>query len=124
MRIESLSSVDDERENGEGDGQVFEPGVHGESELGRDGDDDSVGLVEVPMGLLKRLANYLDAKDADDFKRKLVEFMECVVVSPILLLVANPDDGHVAYARQVAGLSGGKLVVVEPAKMSHFRVDG
>jgi hypothetical protein len=117
MRIEALSSVDDERENGEGDGQVFEPGVHGESELGRDGDDDSVGLVEVPMGLLKRLANYLDAKDADGFKRKLVEFMECLVDSPILLLVAHPDDGHVAYARQVAGLSGGKLVVVEPAKI-------
>jgi len=117
MRIEALSGLNSKDGNGNGDGQLLERGIQLDAEMDNDEGDDSVGLIEVPVGLLKRLANYLDAKDADGFKRKLVQFMECVVGSPILLLVAHPDEGFVAYAREVAGLSDGKLVAVEPAKM-------
>jgi len=117
MRIEALSGLNSKDGNGNGDGQLLERGIQLDAEMDNDEGDDSVGLIEVPVGLLKRLANYLDAKDADSFKRKLVQFMECVVGSPILLLVAHPDEGFVAYAREVAGLSDGKLVAVEPAKM-------
>jgi len=115
VRIEALSSVGDG--DGDGDGRGFELGVQAEAEPGQDGEDEGVGLIEVPIGLLRRLTNYLDAKDADSFKRKLVQLMEYVVSSPILLLAARPDEGVIAYARQLAGSSGGKLVVVEPAKI-------
>ncbi|MEM0270954.1 MAG: ParB N-terminal domain-containing protein [Thermoprotei archaeon] len=114
LRIEALNNTDDQTEasfNGD-DGVQAEP-------YSDDGDDDGVGvgLIEVPLQLLRRLTAYLNAKDAESFKHKLARLLESLVGSPIILVVARPDDALVEYAVRVGESSGGRLVVVEPAKI-------
>lgn len=111
-RIEGLGASQSLVDGGEGSWGEGAPQGVGGGDLG-----EGVGLIELPLELLGRLARYLRAQDAEGFRLKLTRLLESVVDSPIIA-VCRCSGGRIAWKlRRLAEESGGELVVLEPDKL-------
>lgn len=76
-----------------------------------------VGLLELPLDLLNRLAAYLGAEDAEEFRRKLAALLEAIVGCVAIAVLKGSDKGVLAKLRELSEKSGGALLFLEPQKI-------
>jgi ParB/RepB/Spo0J family partition protein len=113
LRIEALSATQGDTQLPEDDASNID--IQEESVGEQDG--DSVGLIELPVDLLRKLSAYLKAEDADSFKRKLICLLEHIVDSQVLVLLREQDNQLLSQVRSMETGGDAHVMVLEPWKL-------